>query len=210
MSVLPIVINTPDPQKVAIIVADLQGGDGKTALKFLHQLYYKKLTHYCITIIKDPDEAHDIVTDSFVKLWELKEGFDNLGQIKAFLNTIVQNASLSYLRRLSNRNRIYRDLLQVALFQENYLENALIQAEFFNLIRRELEDLPAGCKTVCQLAIFEGLSSKEIAEKLGLSVTNVSTQKRKGYNLINSAFIRKRLIIVFWTYPLYHLIIKLL
>src|SRR4051812_6305533 len=59
---------------------------------------FKGLHAYAYTIVKDEDEAEEVVQQVFYKLWEKKETLQALQSVKAYLYRSVYNESINYIR----------------------------------------------------------------------------------------------------------------
>ena len=84
---------------MASIVTDIK--DFETCF---HQ-HFEMLHHYAYTIVKDSDEAKDIVQAAFVKLWALYTNLEIKHSVKAYLYRSVYNLSINYLRDARTRHR---------------------------------------------------------------------------------------------------------
>ena len=62
----------------------LKSGSEK-ALNAIFDQFYRPLVYFAMRIIKDKEEAEDIVVSTFSKLWERKENLENLPKVKGFL-----------------------------------------------------------------------------------------------------------------------------
>jgi RNA polymerase sigma-70 factor (family 1) len=168
-----------------------------SSLQTLHQLFYSPLCIFAYKLIHNKEEAEDISTTAFLKYWEIRDQFDNLGKIKKYMYVCTRNACVNYLRdlnrRLDNQNRI----LYLAEKQEDFVENNMIRAELLLHIKAEIDLLPEGCRQVCRLIMQEGLTTREIADRLNISEANVRMQKAKAISLIKGSMIRKRLLSLF-------------
>ena len=68
-------------------------------LDVLFKEYYDRLVYFSLQLIKDKDQAEDIVQDSFIKYWHQRETvIQNKIAIKNFLYSTVRNASLNTIR----------------------------------------------------------------------------------------------------------------
>ena len=73
-------MSLPDESNDVIFL--LQSGDEK-ALQSLFQLYYRPLCFFATRLLKDQLSGEDIVEESFLKLWQRRNDFKNLQNIKS-------------------------------------------------------------------------------------------------------------------------------
>ena len=59
--------------------------------------YYAALCSFAFQYMEDADMSADIVQDVFAKLWQIRDDFFYLHQVKAFLYTAVRNHALNEL-----------------------------------------------------------------------------------------------------------------
>jgi RNA polymerase sigma-70 factor (family 1) len=164
------------------------------SLNRLHQLFYSPLCTFAQKLIHNKEEAEDISTAAFLKFWEIRDRFDTMGKIKKYMYVCTRNACINYLRDLNRRIDNQDKLLYLAETQEDFVENNMIRAELLLHVKEEIDLLPAGCQQVCRLIMQEGLTTREIADRLNISEANVRVQKAKAISLIRVSLIRKRLL----------------
>ena len=79
-------------------------GDEETYI-FLFKEYYVSLCSYARRYVGRKDIAEEIVSDTFMKIWENRSTININSSIKAYLFQAVCNNSLNYLRKLKNENK---------------------------------------------------------------------------------------------------------
>ena len=77
-------------------------GDEETYI-FLFREYYVSLCAYSRRYVGRKDVAEEIVSDTFMKIWENRERIEINTSIKAYLFNAVCNNSLNYLRKLKRK-----------------------------------------------------------------------------------------------------------
>jgi len=74
------------------------------------------LYYFAKRFVLDRQDAEDIVAESFIKLWRLRENFDNPQSIKAFLFITTRNGCLDFLRasqRQGNNSKVPPNCRQI-------------------------------------------------------------------------------------------------
>lgn len=176
---------------------ELQQGN-TLALSYFFDLHYQSLCYFAHSIVKDQQEAEDIVATSFVKIWNKHADFKTAQNIKAFLYISTKNACLDYLKKLKRQALAQQGYFQQLTLEEDQLENYFIEAEFLHILNIELEKLPERCKEVFKLIYVDGLKTNEIAELLDLSVKTVRNHKARAVSLLQLAFSEKNLLPLFF------------
>ncbi len=140
----------------------------------LFKQWFKPLTAYAYKYLQDIDLAKEIVHQAFLKLWETRETIDTGQNVKSYLYKTVTNLSINYIRdnkKFVSTEEIYEWNLDPEDF-ENLAERNELAAALLNAI----DQLPPKMREIFILSRYDGLSHKEIAEKLGISTKTVENQ----------------------------------
>lgn len=156
------------------IIDLLKKGDEK-CVKMMFDNYYQLLCVFALRFLHSFDDAEDVVQDVFVNFWEKKKGTAFSGSLKSYLLGAVQKAALYHKRSegdvVFESIDAYADLLADDMSEERE-EELLARKE---KLYKELQLLPEKCREVFMTVVLEGLSYKETAEKLDVSVNTVKT-----------------------------------
>ena len=146
------------------------------AVGYLMESYGRSLWFHANSIIDDPDTAHDILQDCFIRLWERRASFASLLSVRIFLYRTVRNLALDHVKHIRVRRK-HNDALELELSGEA-LDQSMVEEELMGLLHRAVQRLPEKCMQVFSMAI-EGKSNSEIAEQLNISVNTVREQKQR-------------------------------
>lgn len=169
------------------IIAALQQGDNQ-AFTWLFDEYYSALRYFAQCLTDDSQEAQDIVLRVFNSFWNLRQNFNSLINIKAFLYVSVRNNCLSFLRyrkRQEEHKKDYQEHLLSVLPEET--ERLIMKADLLQKIYAEIQHLPERCRLIFQLTYLEGLKADEIAEQLNITVSTVTSQRARAIQLLRIA-----------------------
>jgi RNA polymerase sigma-70 factor (family 1) len=156
------------------------------AFESLFRMYYDRLCNYANTIVKDTDEAEEMVQQTFLIVWENRENLAIHTSVKSYLYRAVHNSCLNKLKH--NKVRQKHDE-HYKLQTENVFENGaqeLLGNELEKQINDAINTLPPQCKTVFVLSRFENLTYAEIAEQLGISIKTVDKHMVKALKIMRS------------------------
>ena len=160
----------------------LRRGD-EAAFDAVFRKYYAPLCHYAVGLTNgDPDEAEDMVQQSFVKLWEKRTSLDITWSVKSYLYKMVHNAALNKIRHQKTKNKYHQLIVQPLENAHEMPEDTL--PELREKLQRALQDLPPQCRNIFELSRFEELKYREIAEQLQISIKTVETQMGKALRLM--------------------------
>ena len=67
--------------------------DDAFAYKQLFVSFYNPLLRFAITLVKSREQAEEIVSDVFIKLWQIRGKLPEIGNLKVYLFTIAKNFS---------------------------------------------------------------------------------------------------------------------
>ncbi|MBN8858505.1 MAG: RNA polymerase sigma-70 factor [Sphingobacteriales bacterium] len=188
------------PQNNTAIIESLRDGQQR-ALDGLFAQYYRALVYFAMRIIKSQEEAEDIVVESFSRLWNNREKMESLQNIKGFLYLTTRNACVDHLRAQRKFRDIQKELQILADPIIADIDIDTTRAETLRHIYEEMEKLPKQCRNIFKLSVIKGLKSRDIANKLNISVSNVTSQKSRAVQLLRTALV-KRMIHFFIGYGL--------
>jgi RNA polymerase sigma-70 factor (family 1) len=154
-------------------------GDRQGLIYYMEQ-FLKPLSFYAGQLVKEQEVAEEIVQDSFVKLWELRDRFASEDHIKHFLYTVTKHACLNHLGAAQTRWRSKTEPLSESMLEpaEDVL-TGMIHAETIALIYQELEQLPEQQSRIFKLVYFEGLTTAEVCAQLGITENAVFLAKSR-------------------------------
>lgn len=145
------------------------------AFKILYEEFFHALLAIACKYVES-EVAKDIVQDTFFKLWTTPHKFLVTTDLRFYLYRSVQNQCLNYIRDKKVEDR-YRDRAEVV--SEDFFYNTVLEEEIFIRLQQAIEELPEKYRKVINLNL-EGLSDKEVALRLGISVDAVKQQKKRG------------------------------
>lgn len=147
----------------------------EAAWKELFEVYSGNLTYICSRYIIDRDNVHDVLQNSFIKMFRSIESFQyrGNGSLRAWMSKIVVNESLTFLKKNSDFKNCIDDseLPDMTVEEEPDLQH-IPEAVIMEMIR----SLPEGYRTVFNLFVFEEKSHKEIAEIMGIAENSSASQ----------------------------------
>ena len=153
----------------------------KGSFDILFRTYYGKLLSIATNILHDKQLAEEAAQDVFIKLWQSGSDLSIDTSLNSYMISMVHNRCIDYIRM--NERRIKTVSIENQEVQQKLHEIGIeaIEEELFSVslevvLKQTIDDLPVHCKEIFSLSRFDGLSNKEISEKLQLSVSTVKTQ----------------------------------
>jgi len=154
------------------ILVLLKQGD-KAGLELLFRKFYNPLVMYATKYVSDVHEAEDLVQDVFINFWEGNKFNSIHSYIRSFLYQSVKNRCLNHNRSQERVKMDYIENDQYKIFDSFPDENDF--QEKLMLINQEIDALPERTKEIFIAVHLHGMSYKEIASDLDVSVNTVKT-----------------------------------
>jgi RNA polymerase sigma factor (sigma-70 family) len=122
-------------------ISKFRQGDNE-ALKYIFDRYYCFLCHSAHKIVRSLEDEKDIVSNSFVQLWEQKDTFNSEEEIVRFLYMKVKLDSLIFLEERKDEKELQADLEYLSANDEFWLERELIEAEVLRILESMIDEMP--------------------------------------------------------------------
>lgn len=154
------------------------------AFEKLFRLFYQKLTGYAYSLLKDKEQAEEIVQDVFANIWSGRASLNVDLAIRAYLFRAVHNRCMNHFRHEKIKQQHQQYTVAVSPYQHESAGSRLALSELKLKINEGLAQLPPACREVFRLSRMEDLSYREIAEVLNISVKTVENQMGKALRLM--------------------------
>ena len=173
--------------KLQNLIPFLQRGE-KAAFEEIYSEFFGVIYHLSVQYLRDERVSEEIVQDSFMKLWELRQTINEQFNIRNFLYTITKNNCLNYLRNQKIALK-HQQNIQYLEMQFNYdaLEKLGSYIEFEELrlrIDQAISGLPDVLRETFLLSRSEDLHYQEIAEKQSISIKTVEARMSKTLQIL--------------------------
>ena len=152
------------------------------AFEELYRQYYIFLCLIAEHIVRNSSDAEEIVSDVYVKLWNIRKTIDITTSIKAYLVKSVHNTSINYLERVNLKNKLSDNLstsdYKLLAWDSDYPLGHIYEKEILEILDHCIRSLPDACRQIFLLSRNEDMKYSDIADKLGISVNTVKTQMK--------------------------------
>ena len=163
-----------EPKNIDDIVTQVKKGNLK-AFDRIYNLYGQRLYGFAFSVLKNHEDAKEIVQETFIKLWNKREQIDPGQSFKTYLFSISYNTSIDLLRKRLKEDS-FKDHLKVHLkIHEQSADSLITYNELNGVVKKAIDDLPTKQKEVFLMSREEGLSYKEISEKLNISLKTIES-----------------------------------
>src|ERR1044071_5371897 len=178
---------SPDTADQTELIERLKSGD-QSALETVFDLYSVKLYNVALRILGEPADTEEVIQDVFWTVYRKAKAFQGNSQFSTWLYRLTVNAALGKIRRRKNHKEVnYEEFLPKFQSDGHHLVRPVVdwsdnldeqnsKLELQEMLGKALDQLKPLDKSVVVLSDVEGLSDREIAETLGLSVSAVKTR----------------------------------
>lgn len=166
------------------LVARARKGDA-AAFEQLVRQYDRQIFRVAQHITQNREDAEDIAQDVFLKAYEKLEQFQGNSKFSTWLVRIAVNESLMRLRKRKTSRTVSMDedvQTEEGAIPRDFAdwspnpEQIYGQSELGDILKKTIQGLPPGFRTVFTLRDIENLSTEETAEALGLSIPAVKSR----------------------------------
>lgn len=164
----------------------ITAGGVEVAFKDLFAQEYSKLCRYALTYLQDSHQAEEVVQETFIKIWERKQDMIASPDMRFYLITAVRNNCISYLRKLKTQHISFPESAPEPEPEIHFtaLQQKEAQNEQSRRIAEALDRLPPKCREVFLMVKMQGMSYKQTAEALDISVKTVENQMGKAIKVL--------------------------
>ncbi|MDQ7784831.1 MAG: RNA polymerase sigma factor [Desulfomonilaceae bacterium] len=171
------------------LIGMLAEGD-ENALRILVERYSASIYRFSVRYTGDESLAEDVAQEVFFRLFLHAKKFTSGRSFRTWLFTIVRNVGIDLARPYSHRKsfsvRLGKDSVGEDFAPESIANGSPTQEERMTAQERQrmviemLQDLPEKQRAAIVLKYYEDMSTKEIAEVLGKSVSSVEALLARG------------------------------
>jgi len=115
-------------------------------------------------------DAEQLLNDGFLKVFTQIELFKSLGSFAGWMQRIMVNTCLDYLRSTAFKEEMIMHVNAIAIEDTKVsVGNEAVENIEFRELVAIIQSLPAMTRTVFNLFVFDGFNHKEISEQLSIS-----------------------------------------
>lgn len=167
-----------DPVYFQELLQRISETDDMSAYEELYYAFYTSLCHFAVSIIRSKQQAEEIVSDVFIKIWQARRSLSNVSNTSVYLYTSVRNRAIDYLK-------VNRRHIMVHFSEEDWGDTLIelrnpsdycVSTDMMKNINAAVNQLPPQCKVIFRLVRESGLTYKQVAAIMRLSPLTVRNQ----------------------------------
>ena len=192
-------MDNPDPahQKKSLQTNEsLSAGEHKKQIEFLNEavVHLNALYNYALHITMNPDDAEDLVQETYLKAYRFFNSFERGTNCKAWLFKILKNNYINLFRKNSKEpGKVDYDLIKdfYHSIKDARNDTSETDSDFFHSLLHEevyqaLLSLPEEFREVIQLCDIEGFTYEEIANMVDSPIGTVRSRLYRGRKLLRA------------------------
>ncbi|WP_163711240.1 RNA polymerase sigma factor [Mangrovibacterium lignilyticum] len=160
------------------IIRDFKKGDAH-AFEYLFNTYHKRLYAFLFSLTHSHSDSEEILQNTFIRIWEKRALFNESYPFDAFLFKVGKNAFLNHSRKKINQRIVENNFELYAELLENNVDDYLMLQETSTIIEALVKAMPPKRQEIFRMQKFDGMSRKEISEKLDISVVTIDSHLSK-------------------------------
>ena len=147
------------------------------AYRELYDMLFHSLHRFSWSFVKSKEVAEEIVSDVFIKVWQIRSKITEIKNLKEYLYIITKNFSLNYITRNYKNTTVSLDEIDFEpAVNLGTPEDLSITVDIIRQVHNAVAQLSPRCRIIFQLVKEDNLSYKEVAAILNLSVFTVRNQ----------------------------------
>ncbi|MEI8084735.1 MAG: RNA polymerase sigma-70 factor [Paludibacter sp.] len=154
------------------------------AYEQLFDSWYEPLCRYAFSILRDMDDAEDVVQKTFCKLWDQRENLNIKSSINSYLYRIVHNESLNTVHQKTSHQEHNLNYISTMNEADNSVAEQITANDLQLAIDKALTALPLQCRRVFEMSRMDQLSYSEIAKELNISTNTVENHVSKALKIL--------------------------
>lgn len=174
------------PEEMDAILMQFREGN-EDALKEVYRMFATNLLFTARGIVKNEQEAEDIVLDAFSKCWHKRACFETLYKLKCYLYVVIKHSCFHYMDKLKTKASSHREIYYISDEADGFVLEHMIKAEMVERIYKEINRLPARARTMLNWLYVDGLSNTQIAQKMQIPVEHVRVGKSRALSQLRQA-----------------------
>ncbi len=165
------------------------------AIELMYNKFSDSLYGIALSVIKNEEEAQDILQESFVKGWRKLSSYDPAkGTLFTWLLNITRNTAIDNLR-ISNKKRDSE--IQITENNVSDVEGLSFNPDFLDL-RKHLGDLEVKYQEIIEALFFQGMTQQEASDELGIPLGTVKTRYKIAMRELRKIFVVSLIVYMIW------------
>ena len=148
----------------------------------------RKLYGFAFRILRNQEEAEDVVQEIFIKLWKMGDKLDSYKSIDALATSMTKNYCIDIIRKQKHLLRGDYSINDFQNFTAPSPQEQMENRESGEIIASIIAALPEAYRTVIKLRDIEGVSYEEIADKTDQNINTLRVTLSRARKIIRDEY----------------------
>lgn len=171
-----LLILVQDIPRMQVLIERISQNSDQLAFRQLFLHFSGRLIYFATALLRSREEAEEVVADVFMKLWQNRSTLGGIRHLQTYLYTAVRNTAINYRSKFPQMSDPLDDNIAALVPYVASPEETLISRQNLQQIEQAINQLPLRCRLIFKLVKEDGLSYREVAEILDISVNTVNAQ----------------------------------
>ena len=154
----------------------------------LIQQLSRKLYGSAYRILRNQEEAEDVVQEVFIKLWNMSEKLDQYKSIDALATAMTRNYCIDLIRKQKHYSTVDYNIIDHQNITSPSPHEQMENTESGEILNIIIGSLPESFRIVFKLRDIEGASYEEIAEKTDQNINTLRVTLSRARKIIRDEY----------------------
>jgi RNA polymerase sigma-70 factor (ECF subfamily) len=150
------------------------------------QQHMDELYRFILKRVSDPAAAEDLVQEVLVKAYDQQGALKDPSKLRAWLYQVTRNAIIDYYRLQKPWEAVPVELIH----EDTREEDTCAQQEVARCLTPLLDELPELYRQALRLAEIEGVTQREVALQLGLSLSGAKSRVQRARKMLREILLK--------------------
>ena len=165
------------------LLSEFQRGSER-AFEVIYNRYFPRLYLHALKMLRDPDEAQDLIQELFTAFWTKGRELDLTTSLSSYLYASTRNRVLNIFEHNRVHDHYIASLGEYLSNVESSVDEIIIEKELAEIIEAEIRRMPPKMREIFEMSRHENRSHREIAEMLSISDKTVKKQVSKALKIL--------------------------
>jgi len=158
------------------------------AFGHIHHELYPLLYQYLLKILKDEDVCQDVLQELFIKMWERRERFGPIGNVRVYFFKAARSMALNYIKNHKSHDPLLdsHQYIDMVFSHEEIMVGIENNNEVNYRLSIALNSLPNRQKEMLFLKYFDDCDYAQIAEVTGIRYQSVVNHVHRAITQLRS------------------------
>jgi len=183
------------------IIGSLNKGD-VFCFDEIYLKYNKKIYSFTLAFLKNREDSEGVVQEVFLTLWRKRNDIKIDQDVGSYLFTITYNTIRKHFRKLARERKHLKEFSISAPTEDDSTNSGIEYQNLLENAESAIQDLPPRQKTIYNFNMQDGMSAKEIGEKLDISTKTVENHLYRAKSYLKKTILDNSLtsLLFFWLF----------